>query len=38
MMGFDLGFGDLNIVFSATMLQQAKLPCQKNKKCNISKG
>jgi hypothetical protein len=37
-MGFDLGFGNLNLVFSATTLQQEKLLCQKNRKCNISKG
>jgi hypothetical protein len=30
--------GDLNIVSSTTRLQQTKFPCQKNKKCNISKG
>jgi hypothetical protein len=30
-MGFDLVSGDLNIVFSATTLQQTKLSCQKTK-------
>jgi len=30
--------GDLTIAFSATILQQEKPPCQKTKKCNISKG